>query len=77
MGNLGFLGMMTGMFGVRCSACGSSLISGLLASGASIAFLSWLPLGGEEFSIVGIVILILSLCKLLKTYDTPMVCTLE
>ena len=73
-GATGILGMITGLFGVGCAACGSLLITGVFATGAS-AFLAVLPFGGEEFNIIGIVLLLVSLWKLLQNYQEPIVCT--
>ena len=75
-GATGILGMITGLFGVGCAACGSLLITGVFATGAS-AFLAFLPFGGEEFSTLGIVLLLVSLWKLLQKYQEPIVCTVD
>lgn len=75
-GATGILGMLTGLFGVGCAACGSLLITGVFATGAS-AFLAVLPFGGEEFSILGIAILLVSLLNLLQKYQCPVTCSVD
>lgn len=75
-GATGILGMLTGLFGVGCAACGSLLITGVFATGAGV-LLSTLPFGGVEFSIIGIILLAISLRKLLKQYREPIVCSVD
>lgn len=75
-GAAGILGMLTGLFGVGCAACGSLLITGVFATGAGV-LLTALPFGGVEFSILGIILLAISLRKLLKQYQEPIVCSVD
>ena len=75
-GATGILGMLTGLFGVGCAACGSLLITGVFATGAGVLLTS-LPFGGVEFSILGIILLAISLRKLLKQYQEPIVCSVD
>jgi hypothetical protein len=57
----GVTGMFPGLLGIGCSACGSVLLSALLGTGTTAALVRTLPLGGLEFSIAGILVLIMSL----------------
>lgn len=75
-GATGVLGMLTGLFGVGCAACGSLLITGVFATGAGV-LLTALPFSGVEFSILGIILLVISLRKLLKQYQEPVVCSVD
>lgn len=73
-GALGVVGAISGMFGVGCAACGSLLLSTVIASAGAAAFLAGLPLGGQEFAIIGIVLLCWALYINLKKVGEPMVC---
>jgi len=50
-------GMISGLLGVGCASCGSVVLSLFGLSGAALA----LPLGGEEFNILAVVLLLVSL----------------
>lgn len=68
----GFIG---GLFGIGCAACGSFLFISLFGlTGASVV-ISFLPLGGAEFSILGIVLISIAIVVTLKRINTPLVCT--
>ncbi len=70
----GFFGITSGAFGMGCSACGSFLLtSGLSLFGASWA-LSYLPLAGREFSILGVILLSVSLYFTAKKIQNPAIC---
>lgn len=67
-------GIMAGMLGVGCASCGSFIISSLLGTSASVAFLGFLPLKGQEFAIISIVILGLSIISIAKKVQEPLIC---
>ena len=70
----GFLGLLSGVFGMGCAACGSLLLtSGLSLVGASGA-LALLPLAGGEFGILGVMLLGTSLYLTAKQIQNPAVC---
>ena len=73
-GALGIFGMISGLFGAGCAACGSIFLGSIFASGATLAVLSWLPFGGEELGVVGMIVILFSLWKLLGFYKSPMTC---
>src|SRR3989338_9925447 len=56
----GFLGITSGVLGVGCAACGSFLLTSLTLVGAS-GVLPFLPLGGSEFWIIGVILLTLAI----------------
>lgn len=53
-------GLMSGLFGVGCAACGSLFLSSTLSFFGAGAALAVLPLGGQEFGILSIGLLIVS-----------------
>lgn len=72
----GFLGITSGVLGVGCAACGSFLLTSLSLVGAS-SVLTFLPLGGNEFGIIGAVLLALAIYMTAKKIIDPLVCKVE
>ena len=69
----GFLGIMSGVLGVGCAACGSFLLTSLSLVGAG-GVLAFLPLGGSEFGVIGAVLLALAIYMTTKQIVNPLVC---
>jgi len=67
-------GIIAGMLGVGCASCGSFIISSLFGASASVAFLGFLPLKGQEFAIISIIILGLSIISTSKKIQEPLIC---
>lgn len=59
-------GLATGSLGVGCAACGSLVLTTVLSFGGAGAALASLPLGGEEFGLIGLALLGWSAILLLK-----------
>lgn len=72
----GFLGLTSGILGVGCAACGSFLLTSLTLVGAS-GVLTFLPLGGSEFGIIGAVLLAVAVYMTAKKIIDPLVCKVE
>ncbi len=72
----GFLGITSGVLGVGCAACGSFLLTSLSLVGAS-SVLTFLPLGGSEFGIIGAVLLALAIYMTAKKIIDPLICKVE
>lgn len=70
----GFLGLISGMLGIGCAACGTFLASGLFAFFGGSGALLLLPLGGSEFGILGVVLLLLSVILTARQIGSPAVC---
>lgn len=70
----GTFGMLSGATGLGCAACGSLVISSLLATAGGASVLALLPLRGGEFGILGIVLLGVSTYFLAKHITKPPVC---
>ncbi|KND51838.1 MAG: hypothetical protein ABA06_01095 [Parcubacteria bacterium C7867-001] len=68
------LGMVSAFIGIGCASCGSLLLSALIPILGIGAFVSILPLGGLEFSILGVVLLLVSIYLLLMQIAKPSVC---
>lgn len=73
----GFLGVVSGVLGTGCAACGSFLlINGLSLVGAT-SLISFLPLQGGEFGLLAIVLLSLSIYLTAKQITKPAVCAVD
>ncbi len=59
VGNLG--GIVSGIFGIGCSVCGSFLGTAIFASLGASGVVAFMPLHGGEFGIVGIALLLSSI----------------
>jgi hypothetical protein len=70
----GILGLFSAMLGVGCAACGSFLFSGALSVVGAAGLLALLPLGGEEFGLIGIILLLISVRAVSKKITQPAVC---
>ncbi len=72
----GFLGIMSGVLGVGCAACGTFLLTSLGLVGAS-GVLSVLPLKGGEFGILSIVLVSVAIYMTAKKIQSPLTCKIE
>lgn len=69
----GFLGLTSGVLGVGCAACGSFLLTSLSLVGLS-GVLTFLPLRGGEFGIIGALLLGVAVYLTAKKIQNPAVC---
>ena len=71
---LGLGGMILGILGVGCASCGSFILTSIIGTSASVALVGSLPFKGHEFSILGIIILGISIILTTKKIEEPTVC---
>lgn len=76
-GAAGIGGLISGVFGIGCAACGTFLLTPLLALFGATGLLAYLPFGGEEFGFIGVVLLGYSIYILLNKINDPLVCDIE
>ncbi len=69
----GFLGITSGVLGIGCAACGSFLLTSLSLVGAS-GVLTFLPLAGSEFGIIGVALLGIAVYATARQIENPLVC---
>ena len=74
---LGSGGLASGLVGVGCAACGSLILGGLVPSLGVAGALATLPLQGEEFGILSVALLLLSLMFVSKSIAEPPACPIE
>lgn len=70
----GIVGVLLGLVGVGCASCGSIVLSSLIGVGAAASFVGFLPLKGQEFSILSIIVLLFALYITAKKASDPLVC---
>jgi hypothetical protein len=70
----GTLGILSGVIGIGCAACGSIAASTILSLIGVSGVVALLPLGGSEFGIIGIILFLLAIRTLAKQIETPAVC---
>lgn len=68
------LGMMIGAVGASCASCGSFILGSLLGLTASGVVLSYLPYGGLELGMMGILILVWSVMATINKIRSPLAC---
>jgi len=73
---IGSGGMATGALGIGCAACGSLVVSTVLSSVGAAGALALLPLQGEEFGILGAILLTVSVSSMSRKIATPVICEL-
>lgn len=67
-------GLVSGLFGIGCAACGTFILSWVLGFIGIAGVISYLPLGGEEFGILGVVLLVYSVVATANKINSPQVC---
>lgn len=70
----GLFGITSGVVGMGCAACGSFLLTSILSLVGASWILSFLPLGGGEFGILGVILLSVSIYLTAKQIQNPAVC---
>ncbi len=73
----GFLGVTSGALGLGCAACGTFVLTTIFPTFGAGALLSFLPLGGGEFGILGVILLSVSLYLTAKQIQNPAVCKIN
>ena len=68
------LGIVSGAFGIGCAACGSFLLTTVLAWFGAASAVALLPLAGAEFGLLGLALLVLSLYLTAKQIESSAVC---
>lgn len=74
-GAAGIGGLVSGIFGIGCAACGTFILTWVLGFIGAASLISFLPLGGEEFGILGVVLLILSIRMITRKIIKPQTCS--
>lgn len=67
-------GTVLATIGIGCATCGTAILFSALSLVGAGGLLLWLPLHGQEFSIVGIAGLVYSIWYILGKLENPYVC---
>lgn len=67
-------GLVSGLLGVGCATCGTFVLAPLLSLVGAGGLLAAMPFGGEEFTILAIGLLVLSLLLTSKRLMEPLAC---
>lgn len=73
-GASGVGGLISGLFGLGCAACGTFVFTSVLTIFGVGGMLAYLPFGGEEFGFLGVGLLGYSLYSLSRKITDPLVC---
>jgi len=71
------LGLIVGTLGVGCSACGSVILTSIFGVSASFVFMSYLPLRGMEFGLIGIALVLFSIYNIANKMQSPTTCSIK
>ena len=70
-------GLVTGVFGIGCAACGTFVLTPLLIAVGAGGLIAFLPFGGEEFGVLSTGILGFSIFLTSKKIQDPLTCKIE
>lgn len=73
----GLMGLMSGIFGIGCAACGSVVLTGMLTAAGASGALALMPFKGEEFGIIGITLLLVAISMTAKRITDPQTCRID
>lgn len=71
---ISFIAMSLSLLGIGCASCGSVLLATLFGFGAMTSMVRLLPFKGQEFSILGLAILVFAIWHTVKKINQPIVC---
>lgn len=69
--------LVSGILGVGCASCGSFVLGAILASFGASGLIVLLPLRGEEFTILAVVLLSLSIYWMAKSIQSGNLCAIK
>jgi hypothetical protein len=67
-------GIVSASLGIGCAACGSVIITSVLALFGATGLLTLLPFHGQEFGVLGLILLLVSIWYLMQRINDPIVC---
>ena len=70
----GTLGILSGVIGIGCAACGSIVAGTILSLIGVSGVVVLLPLRGSEFGLIGIILFLIAIRTLAKQIETPAAC---
>ena len=73
-GAFGVGGLISGIFGIGCASCGTFILTAVLSLVGAGGIIAFLPLGGKEFGILGVILIGYATYWTVKKIEEPMVC---
>ena len=73
-GAFGVGGLVSGVFGIGCAACGTFILTSVLALVGAGSIITFLPLGGEELGLIGVALIGYATYWTAKKIAEPVVC---
>jgi len=73
-GAAGIGGLVIGIFGIGCAACGTFILTSALALFGASGILIFLPFGGEELGFLGVGLLVYSIYAIAKKIGESQAC---
>lgn len=70
-------GVVVALIGAGCSSCGAIVLSTIVGAGAAGSFVGGLPLRGDEFGIVSVLILAATLVLTARRASRPITCSVR
>ena len=70
-------GLMSGMFGIGCASCGTIVLAPILTMLGAGGLVALLPFNGQEFGILGVIILGFSVYVAAKKINQPITCAVD
>jgi hypothetical protein len=70
-------GVVSGVLGIGCAACGSIVLSVIVTTFGGAGLLALLPYGGSELAFLGLGMLIVSSVILVSHINDPLVCRID
>ena len=70
-------GLASGLLGIGCAACGTCVLGPVLSPVGAGGLIVLLPFDGQEFGLLGVGILVLSIVLGARKIQEPLVCPLE
>ena len=67
-------GLLTALLGVGCASCGTFMLGAVLSSIGAGSLLAFLPLGGHEFLIISVALLVISIYSTVRSIESSNVC---
>ena len=70
-------GIISGILGIGCAACGSVVLTALLGAFGGGGFILLLPFHGAEFGLMGVILLAVSIYYVCARINDPLVCRMN
>lgn len=71
---ISFAGIASSLLGVGCASCGSVVLTSFIGLSSATTVLGVLPFRGQEFGLLGIIILLIAIGFTLKKINQPFIC---